>query len=117
MLPGIPGLIHGLTVTVERPVATGVDAYGDEVRGWEYETVDDVIPDSPSTSDLDVARGEGERVDVTFHFPSTYTESLDGCRILWDGRAHRVIGDPVAYPASMVPGRWNRSVRTRCVDG
>lgn len=111
-------LLSGVEVAVERPGEPSTDAHGNQVPGAaSTETIENVLTQPGSTADLDSSRPEGVSVDMTFHFPKGYTGSLKGCRIVYGGRAYRVIGDPQPYLDALTPGEWNRPVETEAVDG
>ncbi len=110
-------LIDGVSVEVSRKVQTGTDSYGGPIYQEESFTVDNVLPQPGSTSDLDATRPEGVTVAMTFHFPKTFIESLKGCAISYLNRTYRVIGDPQPYLKGATPGPWNRAVETEVCDG
>jgi len=119
--PSLPSLMAGETVTVERELATGaLDAMGMPVREAVAEKVKNVLVAPGSTSDMAAARPNGDRAQVTFHFPASYADScgsLAGASVLWGGRRWRVVGDPAPYPAGLCPGPWSMPVQGVATDG
>ena len=111
------GLIAATSVEVIQRVAVGSDRYGAPIYEDSTETVDNVVVHPGGTEDLAETRPEGIRIDMTFHFPKTYTESLRGARIRYQDREYRVIGDPQSYMEDNTPGEWNRTVETEVCDG
>lgn len=112
-------LLHGVDIVVIRHVPTGiVDAMGERVTEEERERVSDVIWSPYSSADLDDAqRPHGDAVSIKLHFPKSYTASLAGCDVEVDGMRYRVQGDPKGYLPHLTPGRWNRTVIGKRVDG
>ncbi len=107
-----------VTVEVSRPGETTTDAHGNAVVGErKAETVSGVLPAPGATSDLDAARPDGAKVDMTFHFPKAYTASLKGCLVTYGGRVFKVVGDPQPYVCGNVPGEWGRAVECEACDG
>lgn len=117
------GPIRGEGVTVLTPSRCGEDEYGQAVKSWASQEVADVLVCGPSTRDLgdglrtDAGRPDGDRVDLELHFPKAYAASLRGCRVVLRGRTFEVLGDPVALTGANVPGRWDRAVPVRLVEG
>ncbi len=117
------GAIQGEPVTVYAPVQAGEDEYGQPVKVWAAQEVADVLVCEPQTQDVgqglqsDSGRPEGDEVSLTLHFPKSFAASLRGCRVALRGRAFEVMGDPVALTAANVPGKWNRAVPVRLVEG
>ena len=110
-------MISGETVTVLSPVSAGEDEYGQPVREWLEAPVDDVLVCSPSTEDIGSGRPDGDTVSLTLHFPKAFAAPLRGCRVALRGKTFDVLGDPVALTAANVPGRWDRAVPVRLVEG
>lgn len=116
-------MLRGEAVTVLTPTQAGEDEYGQAVKSWASQEVADVLVCEPSTTDLgaglqtDARRPEGDSVSLTLHFPKAYAASLRGCRVGLRGRTFEVLGDPVALTEGNVPGRWNRAVPVRLVEG
>ena len=119
----VRAMISGEPVTVLSPVGAGEDEYGQPVREWLEAQVDDVLVCGPSTEDVgsglrtDSGHPDGDAVSLTLHFPKTYTAPLRGCRVALRGKTFDVLGDPVALTAANVPGRWDRAVPVRLVEG
>lgn len=116
-------MISGEPVTVLSPVSAGEDEYGQPVREWLEAPVDDVLVCGPSTEDIgsglrtDSGRPDGDAVSLTLHFPKAFTAPLRGCRVALRGKTFDVLGDPIALTAANVPGRWDRAVPVRLVEG
>lgn len=113
-------MISGVAVTVSTPAySAGVDDMGDAIAGTPTQAqVENVLFDPTATSDLtDSLRASGERIDVAFHFPKTFTGSLRGCSIIYGGHSYEVVGDIRRYTESNVPGPWNGVVACKEVLG
>lgn len=115
-------LIRGESVEVLTPVVVGADAMGEPVITWESSEVENVLfqpggGNATTTSDLDVERPNGVRINVTFHFPKSFEGSLRGCKVKRGEYVYRVIGDPQPYMVDNTPGEWNRSVACEVVNG
>lgn len=107
-----------VTVEVSRPGKPVADAHGNSVAGErKTETVLGVLPAPGATSDLDAARPDGAKVDMTFHFPKGYAASLKGCLVTYGERTYKVVGDPQPYVPGSVPGKWGRAVECEACDG
>ena len=111
-------LISGCAVEVLRRSTGAVDVHGNEVPSeWVSEPVANVLPQPGAKSDLEASRPNGVTVSMTFHFPKTYSASLRGCLIRYEGREFSVIGDPQPYVEANCPGEWNRPVECGVCDG
>lgn len=109
--------IRGVQVEVIR-VATVLDDHGNETSGIEsFELVDNVLPAPAATSDLSATRPNGDRIDMVFHFPKTYKQSLRGTFIEHGGLRFAVVGDPQPYLDNLTPLDWNREVEAVVLDG
>lgn len=109
--------IRGVQVEVIR-VATVLDDHGNETSGIEsFELVENVLPAPAATSDLSATRPNGDRIDMVFHFPKTYKQSLRGTFIEYNGVRFSVVGDPQPYLDNLTPLDWNREVEAVVVDG
>ena len=109
--------IRGVQVEVIR-VATVLDDHGNETSGIQsFELVDNVLPAPAATSDLSATRPNGDRIDMVFHFPKTYKQSLRGTFIEYNGVRFSVVGDPQPYLDNLTPLDWNREVEAVVVDG
>lgn len=109
--------IRGVQVEVIR-VATVLDDHGNETSGIEsFELVDNVLPAPAATSDLSATRPNGDRIDMVFHFPKTYKQSLRGTFIEYGGLRFAVVGDPQPYLDNLTPLDWDREVEAVVVDG
>lgn len=112
------GVLATETVTVITPGARSTDPHGNPVAGEPTrEEVAGVLPQPTSTADVGEERPDGVTVAVTFHWPRTDHRSLRGRTVEWEGRAYRVIGDPVPYVAANCPGAFDRSVQCEACDG
>lgn len=103
-----------VSVVVSRPV---FDEYG-EIASYADEAVQNVIV-APTNSDdsPESTRPYATEATMTFHFPKTYTASLRGCRIAYDGHTYEVDGDPQPYMDALTPGPRNRPVQAKAVLG
>lgn len=111
------GLIASTSVEVIQRIEVGIDRYGASIYEDATSEVLNVIPQPGGTENLDETRPEGVTVDMTFHFPKNYTDSLKGARIRYSNHEYRVIGDPQPYLDANTPGDWNRAVETEVCDG
>jgi len=107
--------------TVYAPVHGQRDRLGNPVRGFDDGTaVDGLLVAPGSTEDLEASRPDGVTVDLTVHFPKTWTASLRGCEIElqapYAGR-YRVIGDPHPYMDGNTPTTWHMPVEVVRADG
>lgn len=113
-------MIKGVTVTVRRPSTSGTDRFGNPVKEWTTETVSNVLVSPGATLDLEAARPEGVTVDLSLHFPKTYSESLEGCEIVlpapWAG-TYSVIGAPTPYIDVNTPTQWHMPVEVAAAHG
>ena len=111
-------MIRGADVTVTRRTATGRDEMGEPVFAETSEAVGNVLATPSTTDEMDETnRAYGITCEMTFHFPKSYTESLEGCRISYGGASYRVIGDPQPYMACNTPTPWNRAAKAVRADG
>lgn len=114
-------MLSGLTVTVLRPIPGEPDRLGNPtVAGWARESVDDVLVDPGTTSDMEAARPEGATATLTLHFPRAFAGSLRGCRVALPEPycgTYRVVGDPKPYMAANCPGNWYMPVEVEAADG
>lgn len=110
-------IFKGMQVKVLRQVKGEPDEMGEPTLTWKPETVDNVLMHPSTTDDLEASRPDGVQIDVTFHFPKTYTASLRGCRIQVGEHEYRVVGDPQPYMEQNTPGSWNRTVGAEAVYG
>ena len=110
-----------VTVTLLTPVYGDEGPLGNRSITWEPEEVAGVLFAPGDASSMPADRPEGAAADATFHFPKAYSALRDrpmrGCRIEYGGRTWRVIGDPVPYPAALVPGPWNFPVEAEATHG
>lgn len=111
-------MIRGRQAVVVRRVQSGTDEMGDPVFTETEETVANVLAAPSSTDEMDETnRAFGVVCEMTFHFPKSYTASLEGCRVRWGGREYRVIGDPQPYMDENTPTPWNRAAKAVRADG
>jgi hypothetical protein len=111
--------MKGETVRVFlRGEAAGADPLGSALYDFIEHTVDDVLIDPMTGGDIvDSNRPDGKRIDLTLHFPKTFTESLECAEVEVRGARYRVIGAPEPYAAANTPTRWNYPVRVVRSDG
>lgn len=107
-----------VAVTVLTPVYGEKGPLGNRQVTWESEEVPGVLPAPSDGSDMPADRPEGTRASVTFHFPKSFVrDTLRGCVVVWGGRRFRVVGDPMPYPETLVPGPWSWPVETEETHG
>lgn len=112
--------MQGASVIVHAPTAATVDRFGNVESTWTSYTVDDVLIAPGATADLEASRPEGVQVAYSLHFPKTFSESLEGCKIELPapyGGVYRVIGKPSPYMGANTPTRWNTPVEVERADG
>lgn len=113
-------MIKGVTVTVKTPKSNSVDRFGNAVYTFKDSTVNNVLVAPGVTADLEAARPEGVSVDLTLHFPKSFTASLEGCLIVlpapWSG-TYSVVGSPSQYIDANTPTNWHMSVEVVRVNG
>ena len=111
-------LLHGVPVTVELAADGTTDRHGNATSSYQApRVVENVLPAPSTTEDLGEGRPDGVSVDMTFHFPKSFTESLRGARVAYAGNTYKVVGDPQPYLADLTPGDWNRAVSCVIVRG
>ena len=113
-------MIKGVSVTVKRPSSNADDRFGNPVVTYTDETVVNVLVSPGATTDLEAARPDGVTVDMTLHFPKSYTQSLEGCKVVlpdpWSG-TYDVIGAPSPYIDANTPTPWHMPVEVRVAHG
>nr|DAE60812.1 MAG TPA: head-tail joining protein [Caudoviricetes sp.] len=113
--------MRGERVTVLKPAVDSIDPFGNPVKNWDEEQVDNVLVDPyvslEKVREFGAERPNSSRTTVRFHFPKGYEDQLRGCFICWRGRKYRVIGDPVPLPEYNTPGEWNYPVDAEVCDG
>lgn len=110
-------VFHLVPIELKKRVRTGVDRFNAPVYETQISTVAGVLPQPGGSEDLGESRPEGAKVDMTFHFPKGYGESLKGATIAYGGADYRVIGDPQPYNAPDTPGSLGLTVETERVNG
>ena len=113
-------MIKGVTVTVRRPSTSATDRFGNAVKTWTTETVNNVLVSPGATLDMEAARPEGVTVDLSLHFPKTYSNTLEGCQVVlptpWAG-TYNVIGAPTPYIDANTPTSWHLPVEVAAAHG
>lgn len=113
-------MIKGVAVTVRRPSTSGTDRFGNPVKTWTTETVNNVLISPGATADLEASRPEGVTVDLSLHFPKTYNLPLEGCEVVlpapWSG-TYNVIGVPTPYIDANTPTSWHMPVEVTAAHG
>lgn len=112
--------MKGTSVIVIKPHGTELDRFGNEIFLYDRISVDDVLVEPGATANLEASRPEGVQVVYTLHFPKSFTESLEGCKVElpnpWNG-VYRVIGNPGRYMDANTPTRWNMPVEVELAYG
>lgn len=110
--------MRGVTVEVLRRSVVGEDEMGEPKVEWVSESVPNVLWHQTEADRLsDGTRPDGTDDSITLYFPKTYAETLCGRRVVISGRTYDVLGDPIGYMPDMTPGKHNRMVTARKVDG
>ena len=107
---------------VYSPIRGTKDRLGNPVRSFDDGTAVSGLLVSPGgTDDLEAARPDGVSVDLTAHFPKTWTSDLRGCELElaapYDGIRWRVIGEPKPYMDDNTPGEWYMPVELVRANG
>lgn len=121
-------MIKGVTVGVYYPIASETDRFGNTVVTYSdgpvgvtgTEGVDNVLIVPGATSDLDASRPEGVSVAFTLHFPKTFNNSLEGCKVELPAPyagMYRVVGNPKPYMAENTPTKWHMPVEVEVAHG
>ena len=113
-------MIRGVPVALYRRAEDGFDEMGEPIIEWVAETVEGALwtqGEGDSERLSDGVRPFGTDDTVTVHLPKTYAATVAGCEFEILGRRYRVEGDPVGYMPELTPGRWNRRVTARRVEG
>lgn len=113
-------MLKGTEVTVIRPSATGYDRLNNPVVEFTEESVSNVLVSPGSTDDMAASRPEGVTVAYTLHFPKSYTNDLEGCKVTlpspWTG-TYEVVGKPGRYMQENTPTPWNMPVEVAAAHG
>lgn len=113
-------MISGTIVYVLTPV-TETDSFNNEVvTDWTRTAVDNVLIQPGATADLEASRPAGITVDLTLHFPKSFTGDLRGCNVELTGRwagVYSVVGEPQPYMPENTPTSWNYTVEVVRADG
>ena len=111
--------MKGETITLIHRTPAGHDPGGGIIWDTEQETVEDVLIQDGSLSNLtDGIRPDGIRVAKTIHMPPAWPyRSLRGAKAVIDGVAYTVIGDPRPYTGGITPTRWNLTVELAATRG
>lgn len=111
-------MIRGEDVVVVRRTIDGRDAMGEPIFTESTETVANVLSAPSTTDEMDETnRAFGIVCERTFHFPKSYTASLEGCSVRWGGREWRIVGDPQRYIPENTPTPWNCAAKAVRADG
>lgn len=111
-------MIIGEIVNLKNRRSEADDEFGNmRIAYYPVISVRNVLVAPASSQDLGPERPDGDATVMTFHFPKTYTGTLDGSLIWWRGSWWEVIGDPRPYSTESTPGAWNRPVQARLVQG
>lgn len=107
--------MKGETVTITGRTQTGFTPAGEPDWQTITETVGDVlIQDGAQANAAESTRSDGVSVAKTCHFPRAWAyHSLRGWKVVIDGIAYPVIGDPRPYTGGLTPTRWNLTVELR----
>ena len=108
----------GETVTVRIPGTGEADPFGGTTTTWTETTISDVLVQPGTSADLsDSNRPDGMTVDMTLHFPKTFTQDMRGAVVVVRGHAYTVVGDPQPYTVADCPTKWNFPVGVTRSDG
>jgi hypothetical protein len=108
----------GETVVVQSREAKSTDSFGKPTYTFCETEVLHVLVSPGSRSDLaDPSRPDGHLVRYTLHFPKSFVDSLENCRIKVRGSWYQVIGLPDHYDHALTPGAWSMPVEVIDVHG
>lgn len=105
----LPQMLAGERVAVVE-CAVSRDALGRPARSESRREVGNVLlapPDTSSMAQLDAD------VCLVAYWPKADPGELRGREVEARGQRFAVVGDPMAYPAALTPGPWDRAVRLR----
>ena len=114
--------IKGETVSVAARLRNARDSFGNAVEAWEKPVDVAGVVVAPGKCDaLDATRPEGVRVDLTLHFPKSWSGNLRGAKVTLTGKyagTYNVVGDPKPY-GDYLGRRFKRNmpVEVVLVDG
>lgn len=102
---------------------TATDRFGNHVERYSTPVKVGVLVAPGASNDLGPTRPEGVRIDLTLHFPKSWTSDLRGAKIalggLWQGE-YAVVGNPKPYDPQYVPttfGDYYLPVEVVAYDG
>lgn len=111
-------MIKGETVVVRTFTEGEADPFENAAKVATEETVEDVLVQVGSTSDLTGSiRPDGVEVKFTLHFPKTYNVELRGAQVQVRGSWYGVVGNPAWYTADNCPTKWNYPVEVSATNG
>lgn len=99
------------SVEIRRNTTEETDPFGHQGEPvYEVETLENcVIVPTDGSEITENTRPDGFKVMATLHLPKTYTKSMQGAEVLFQGVWLTVAGDNFAYPDNC-PTEWNRRV-------
>lgn len=109
--------MQGITLTFERRIQTGTDAFNNPTFTVEEVEVEDCLiapVTEPATAREQQAINQA-RDQVRIHLPKAFTGNVSGSRVEWDGKLFELDSDSVSFMSDNTPTRWNRYVRAECV--
>lgn len=114
-------MIKGVTVLVIPQVAGQPDRFGNVTyTDGVAISVNNVLVSPGATEDLEASRPEGVSVAYTLHFPKTFADGLEGCKVVlpapWAG-TYRVVGNPGPYIDADTPTKWHMPVEVEAAHG
>ena len=105
-------------VKVRRNINEAKDPFNHQAEPtWEEETVENCVVTPTNGTEIIESNGpDGFKVTATLHLPKTYTKSLQGAQVQFQGVWLDVAGDNFAYPENC-PTEWNRNVLLGVING
>lgn len=109
--------MQGTTITFERRIKTGTDAFNNPTFVMEALVVEDclIAPITEPASAREQQALNQDRDQVRVHLPKTFTGNVAASQFEWNGKVFELDSDSVVFMAENTPTRWNRYFRAECV--
>ena len=110
--------MKGETVKVKHFEATETDPFGGSISTETVSVVDNVLVQPGASADVvESNRPNGSRIKYTLHFPKTFDDDLEGCKVEVRGNWYDVVGKPDHYTLENTPTKWWFPVEVGAVNG
>lgn len=111
-------LLHGIQIRLYNRTLTGRDAFNRPTYTESVETVDNVIIEPMSETEiLDLQNLTGRKAVYRLCLPKGDAHDWVDRTVEFFGQKWHTIGDTLEWIEDMVPLQWNRKVRVERVDG